>query len=88
MDEQRPRQGEEIFFRQIEDEGILYQPQENRVHSLNRTALLIWELCDGEHTVEDIAEKVRTVFRVSRKRALEDVEATLKQLKELGLLDS
>lgn len=86
MDKKRPSQGKEILFRRIEDEGILYQVQENRIHSLNSTALLIWELCDGEHSSEEIAARIVSVYKVEPEKALEDVATTLKQLEELGLL--
>ncbi len=88
MGKDKPRKGKDIYFREIEDEGIVYQPQENVVHSLNSTALLIWKLCDGAHTREDMAEEISSVYKVGREQAFRDIESVLGRLEELGLLEN
>jgi hypothetical protein len=45
------------------DEGlIVYQEATDRVHHLNKTAAVIFELCDGTRTDKAIAEVVGEVF--------------------------
>jgi hypothetical protein len=41
---------------------LLYDPVADAVHVLNRTAWAVWELCDGEHTSDDIAAHLRACF--------------------------
>ncbi len=41
---------------------VLFSPQGQQIITLNPTAALIWEYCDGAHTVAAIAREVREVF--------------------------
>jgi hypothetical protein len=38
----------------VGDERIVYDTDRHAAHSLNRTAALVWEHCDGTRTVSDI----------------------------------
>ncbi len=40
----------------------LFSPVGQQIITLNPTAALIWECCDGVHTVAAIADEVRDVF--------------------------
>jgi hypothetical protein len=45
------------------DDGlIIYQESTDRVHHLNPTAAVIFQLCDGEHDIERIARSVAETF--------------------------
>ena len=55
---------------------------------LNPTGAAILALCDGERTVEQIAEGLRESYKEATLEALErDVQAFLSSLAERGLLD-
>jgi Coenzyme PQQ synthesis protein D (PqqD) len=41
---------------------VLFNPPGRQIITLNPTAALIWECCDGAHTVAAIADEVRDVF--------------------------
>jgi hypothetical protein len=41
-------------FNQVPDGYVVYQSARDRVHFLNPTAVIVYELCDGKHTVEEI----------------------------------
>lgn len=41
---------------------MVYQPDRNRVHYLNHTAVLILELCNGRNSVAQIAKLVQDAF--------------------------
>jgi hypothetical protein len=57
------------------------------VHTLNSTAALIWDLCDGTHSPSDIEAAVRRSFQVPPDRDLaSDIAAILSSLSEKGLL--
>ena len=57
------------------------------VHTLNATAALIWDLCDGAHSPSDIEAAVRRSFQIPADRDLaSDVAAILASLSEKGLL--
>ncbi len=41
---------------------VLFSPVGQQIITLNPTAALIWECCDGAHAVAAIADEVRDVF--------------------------
>lgn len=59
----------------------------NAVVVLNATGRCVWELLDGKHTVQEIAQALAERFAVSVEQAQEDVAAFLSELAGLGLLD-
>jgi hypothetical protein len=54
-----------IKIEEIGKEAVLYSSNQKSIHVLNPTARLIWELCDGQHTPEDIEKEIRRRFAVS-----------------------
>ena len=80
------RQG--ITARDIGGETLLYSVDERAIHVLNPTAKLIWDLCDGKHTVEDIERAVRASFSVAEGRDVAiDIRRTLEVLASKELLE-
>ena len=41
-----------LVVEQIGDEILIYDTVNNCAHTLNRTAALVWKLCDGKRTVK------------------------------------
>ncbi len=83
---EKPAWVEDIIWRRIEDEVVVITEDGLSVHVLNKTAAHIWELCDGRHDLNDIADMVCERFEVSVDEAKADVKAMLAQLEGLGLL--
>lgn len=42
-----PRGRQDVVFRPLVDEWVLYDPETRQLHVLNHTAALVWSLCDG-----------------------------------------
>ena len=49
-------------FNQVPDGYVIYQSGRDRVHVLNPTAVIVYELCDGKHTVEAIGRYMQESF--------------------------
>lgn len=82
-----PRRKEGVVLRSLGDETILYDPECKKVHVLNVTSLLIWNLCTGDHTLADIEREVRSHFNVDEQSdARADMEDTLLKFRTEGLL--
>ncbi|TLD42449.1 MAG: hypothetical protein JETT_1284 [Candidatus Jettenia ecosi] len=78
-----------IFVQDIGRETLIYSARERVFHVLNATAKFIWELCDGEHSIEDIEQAVRDNFSMTREYDIaEDVQRTLKFFISKGLLEN
>lgn len=69
------------------DELFLYDESGDELTVLNRTALLIWSLCDGNHSPEQMGDLLSKVYpEVPPDQILADVRTTLQDFKEQSLL--
>jgi hypothetical protein len=73
-----------LVVRELVDETLVYDLEGHRAHCLNRTAALVWGLCDGKSTVSRISEKMAE--RLSARVPEEVVCLALEQLADRGLL--
>lgn len=74
-------------FRQIGDEGgLVVLPGRAEVKVLNPTAIKVFSMLDGKHTVREIAAAVATEFDVTPEQAFQDVDLFLRELAEHGML--
>ena len=79
----------EVRAIEVEGETMLHDPTAQKVYVLNPTAALIWSLCDGAHTVEQMVDAVKTQFSQTTEADIQqDVDQTLAWLNEYGLLKS
>lgn len=58
----RPKAIEGIEIHEVDDGCILFQGDRDRVHHLNRTAVILLALCTGENTATGMAEMLRSAF--------------------------
>jgi len=83
-----PVRREDVIYRQLnEAEAILYDLETGCLHVLNSTAMLIWEACDGAHTIEDMVTVIKEQYaRTDSRGVAKDVRATLDTFAAQGLL--
>jgi hypothetical protein len=55
--------------------------------SLNQSAAAIWQLCDDERTMADIADELGKKFEVPRETLCSDIELAINQLRSDGAID-
>jgi hypothetical protein len=78
-----------ITSRTVGHETILSSDTEKAIHILNPTAKLVWDLCDGQHSLEEIEMKMRSSFAVPAEYPVsEDIRKILLVLDQKGLLES
>src|SRR3972149_2840344 len=70
----------------VDGQLILCEPSVEQVHLLNATAAAIWLLCDGRHTVADIAAELAALFNRDVPGVESDVRETLVDFLRTGLL--
>jgi coenzyme PQQ biosynthesis protein PqqD len=84
--EMYPRKLDSIKKYGLWDEMVLYSPVREQAFSLNSSAKVIWELCNGQRTVAEICQELGQNFDAAEADLMEDVEATVNQLHQAGLL--
>jgi len=75
---------EGLDVNEVPDGYVIYQTAADRVHYLNKTAAIVFELCDGRGA-EDIIARVSQMFEVEG-TADGDIEACIQSLLKEGLV--
>jgi hypothetical protein len=84
----RPQTRDDVVFRQLDEEWVIFDPSTDRLHALNLSAALVWTHCTGELDVRQIAAAVADAFDppMSVTEVLADVEAAVARFRSEGLL--
>jgi len=83
----RPRRRSGVSRRRHGEETELIPPEGARPFVLNFSAEAIWDLCDGDHSIDAIAEELATRFDIGKRQILPDIEAGVAALAEAGVLE-
>jgi hypothetical protein len=78
---------ENLDVNEVPDGYVIYQTEADRVHYLNKTAAIVFELCDGARGAEDIVARVSKMFAVEG-TADGEIEACIQSLLKEGLVQS
>jgi hypothetical protein len=69
-----------------DDEALAYVPATLAVYALNRSALAIFDLCDGRHTVADLGREFAQTLGGAPDSFLPDLEHGVSELRHAGLV--
>lgn len=84
----RPIRKPSVISKKLGSETVLYDHETRAIHALNPTAILVWELCDGRHSPEEIEHSLRAEFQAEeRAGVLEDVRSIIERFHAEGLLE-
>lgn len=85
----RPRHAEGVAFRELsDDETVLVNARGDVAFVLNPMASVIWDLCDGSHSTEEIAAFIcDTLPDAELDQVSEDLAALVDKLLEAGLIE-
>ena len=82
-----PRRKPDYRLEQIDDELLLYHPGQTQILYCNQTASLIWHLCDGRLTTQEIIDLLGAAFPDAHQTIATDVAATLQQFQQYGAIE-
>lgn len=89
---ERPRQRPGLIVERAGREVLVYSAGEaagGAIHALSPSAALIWDLCDGAHSLAEIEGAVRLAYSVAAEHDLAaDLRATVAEFQAKGLLDA
>jgi len=80
-------QASKLEVHAVPDGYIVYEPGRDRVHYLNKTAAIIFELCDGKHGEDYIVAQVAKAYGLEPSPH-EEVRSGIKALLNEGLVTS
>jgi coenzyme PQQ biosynthesis protein PqqD len=84
-DAERPHRRDGFLLQELDDEILLYHPEQTRAVYMNATATLIWGLCDGATSVAEIIGLLEQSFPDAVDIAA-DVRATLQRFAQHGAI--
>jgi hypothetical protein len=82
-----PIRSADTMLQRVGLEAILYDQRHGRAHVINNSAARIWELCDGQANVEQIAGSFGAAYSMPASEVYDDVLAILATFRELRVLD-
>ena len=85
-DQRRPKHHPRTAARVFSGEAVVISPMENMVRMFNPVGSRIWELADGQRTVEEIARQLTVEYAVELPAARAEVREFVDALAAKGLL--
>ena len=80
------QKSEKTASRIIDGQAVVMTLEDNTLHTLNDTGSKIWELCDGQRTIEDIAGIIHDGYMIDYKEGRKHCEAFVQELCAKGML--
>lgn len=84
----RPRGRVDVVLQNVGGEAILIDSRTNEAHVLNGAAAQVWQLCDGERTLDQLAGEFGAIYGLSAAEVVEDVRGVLDEFVSLKLIES
>ncbi len=76
-----------VTLQRLGREAILYDRRNGRAHVVNDLAGRIWELCDGQATLDQIASAFAGFYNLPVSAVYDDVVQIIASFRELHVLD-
>lgn len=83
-----PKRKSDLAYNRLIDEMVIINfNSERQFHQTNEVGALIWDMCTGEYTVEQIIDSITTNFDVEYTEAKADCLDFILELEKNELLD-
>ena len=86
IDSKRPHPVPGYQMEVLDGEILLFHPASTKVMYSNRSGALIWQLCDGKHTVTDISHLLGAAYPESADQIPSQVRHTLQTFAKHGAI--
>jgi coenzyme PQQ biosynthesis protein PqqD len=77
-----PRHEPSYRLEVLDGEALLFDPANRRLVHCNQTAVLVWRLCDGERSVQEIIALLAEAYPEAVAEMAADVQRVLAQFQE------
>ena len=76
----KPARNVSCRMEELDDEVLLYNPANNKTLYINKSASIIWQLCNGEQSVAEIIKMIQDAYPGNEEELQKDIMATMKEL--------
>ncbi len=80
-------QVENCLLEKMDDDTLLYNPRNTTTLHLNASSALVWELCTGEYSVQEIIDTLQTSYPEQAEQISQDVQQAVQELHANGVLE-
>ena len=87
MDLQSPTPNTDVSLQRVGQEAILHDRRNGRAHVINESAAQIWELCDGQNTLDQIVSAFAAAYALPAANVRADVQYILAKFHELRVVE-
>jgi Coenzyme PQQ synthesis protein D (PqqD) len=84
----RLRANQQVLARRLDEESVLLNPADGQYYALDLVGGRVWELCDGSHTLPEIAQIIGQEFEADPAVVSADLEELLGDMAEAGLVEA
>lgn len=81
------KQADECLLEDMDGELLLYNPSNSTTLHLNGPSAVVWQLCTGENSVQEMIEALQEAYPEQAEQIGPDVVAVIKDLKEQEVLE-
>ncbi|MGE0704208.1 MAG: PqqD family protein [Vicinamibacterales bacterium] len=82
-----PVRDPQCLLEHLDENVLIYHPRLTKTIHLNQSAAIVWDLCDGTRSVQEIADALVQVFPDAAADIREDVDATLQRFADEGAIE-
>ena len=82
-----PKKAADVLELDMGDGFILYNHDSSLVHHLNPSASVIWQICEGEAALSQLATEVAEEYSLMRENVLTELRGLIAELDALGLVE-
>jgi hypothetical protein len=82
----RPFSAPDYQIQELDGELLLFHPASQTILHTNQTAALVWELCNGQHTVAEMVQIFKAVYPTAAETIEDDVLNILNQFASQGMI--
>lgn len=83
-----PKTRDDVTFVELDGEAVVYDEKNGALHQLNASATIVWSLCDGATSKEEISEAIAEAFSLSATDVLVQVREVLDVFGRAELLEA
>ena len=82
-----PRQRSAVLEMDMGDGVVLYDDASSLVHHLSPSASIVWQLCQGEASVDELAADIADAYGLKSSEVEEQLTATIAEFDATGLVE-
>lgn len=80
------KQAENCLLEDMDGEMLLYNPDNAMTLHLNGPSVIVWELCDGQKSVQEIIDLVKEAYPEQADQVADDIATVIEDLSARNVL--